>query len=879
MNGYELAKDATRDLFKDFCKDSLKSVFRLKKDEWAKATGKAVAEFLDQFEQELVGSGKDVTACRSYTDSLTQFTRNPYVRQAIGGTIHDPSADLDSESLKRIWAELGLLQLPGDFHWHKLCRRYLNKVRVMIRELPEVREMLDSLCLQRLTDQLCEQPPTGIDFEISQYREAMCKRYGRLKLEELDSTSHDIQPLKLTGMFIPQMVRECRQFLPLVFELPKEIQHRLRRRGDLEGAELDEDRLAEVRQAYADQSPRSVLEVVSDPTLHRIVILGDPGSGKSTLLEYLVLRWAENAKAQDDYTLPLLIELREYARLRSEGKVTGFLHFLSQAECLRSHLDEKQLENRLQDQSSMVLFDGLDEVFDPDLRHEVTTSIHRFAAEHHYARILVTSRVIGYQHQTWQDEGFRHLMLQELEQPQVEDFLARWHQQAYSDRTDGEEKRLRLARAIDTSPAIRQLAGNPLLLTMMAILNRTQDLPRDRAELYEQCARLLLHQWKVELAFSDYPDLAKASLDFKDKRHLLLRVARTIQGQDVGTGELVNLIDEDTLERTLADGLQGIPNLRPERAARALIKQLRARNFMLCSVGSGSYAFVHRTFLEYFCALDIYLSFSQDQTLTLEQLKMNVFGPHWSDTTWHEVLCLLAGMLAPRFVAEIMQHLLQQEDTDQSCQHIFLAACCIGEVRRPSELCSITDQVRERTKALARFDLDYYYDIRDYESTERVRTVRVRSVEMLARVWRGDPDTRIWLKARAQTDENRAVRQAAVRELARGWKDDPETLSIIKARAQTDENWDARQAAVQELARGWKDDPETLPILKACAQTEEDSAMRQAAVRELARGWKDDPETLPIVKTCAQTDEDSAVRQAAVQELARGWRMIRRPCP
>jgi predicted NACHT family NTPase len=136
---------------------------------------------------------------------------------------------------------------------------------------------------------------------------------------------------------------------------------------------------------------------------------------------------------------------------------------------------------------------------------------------------------------------------------------------------------------------------------MMAILNRTRDLPRDRSELYEQCARLLLHQWKVELALDQ--ELTKASLDFKDKRNLLLRVARAMQTSERGLAG--NLIDENTLEGTLTDGLKSIPNLRSDRAARALIEQLRGRNFMLCSVGGRSYAFVHRTFLEYFCALEI----------------------------------------------------------------------------------------------------------------------------------------------------------------------------------------------------------------------------------------------------------------------------------
>jgi hypothetical protein len=51
------------------------------------------------------------------------------------------------------------------------------------------------------------------------------------------------------------------------------------------------------------------------------------------------------------------------------------------------------------------------------------------------------------------------------------------------------------------------------------------------------------------------------------------------------------------VELSLAEGLKGVPNLRPDCAARALIEQLRGRNFILCSVGGRSYAFVHRTFL------------------------------------------------------------------------------------------------------------------------------------------------------------------------------------------------------------------------------------------------------------------------------------------
>ena len=145
----------------------------------------------------------------------------------------------------------------------------------------------------------------------------------------------------------------------------------------------------------------------------------------------------------------------------------------------------------------------------------------------------------------------------------------------------------------------------------MAILNRTQDLPRDRAELYKAMRTALLHQWKVEEALKHDPILANAALDYKDKRSMLMRVARVMQQSPRGLAG--NLIDEETLELTLANSLATVPNLRADRAARALIDQLRGRNFMLCALGGRSYAFVHRTFLEYFCPADIKWQFETKQ--------------------------------------------------------------------------------------------------------------------------------------------------------------------------------------------------------------------------------------------------------------------------
>jgi len=487
--------------------------------------------------------------------------------------------------------------------------------------------------------------------DLSGYREAVAKYYGYLKLEELDATSSDMpRGIRVTEVFIPPTVRECEQFLPRAMELPKELQRRLREQEALDGTELQEEDLASQLRTYLDQTPQPMLELLADPSQRKLVVLGDPGSGKSLLLQYLVLAWADaNDPLLGDAPLPLLIELRDYASRRAKGEVSGFLDYLGRSESLRWRLDPEALDYWLRHNRTQVLLDGLDEVFDLQLRQEVTTAIHRFADDYPDAQIVVSSRLIGFSHERWRQEGFRPFMLQELDKEQRELFLRRWHKLAYDDESKAERKRASLLQAIQQSPAIQQLAGNPLLLTLMAILNRShQELPRDRVELYSQCARLLLHQWKTDLAFVASPELADAHLDGKDKLGLMKRIAWTLQaGADGAAGNLVNLIEENQLERTLSEGLEGIPGLRPDRAARALIEQLRGRNFMLCFMGGGNYAFVHRTFLEYFCAEAIVDRFQVERTLTLEELKTEIFG-HWPDETWHEVLRLVASRLAPK---------------------------------------------------------------------------------------------------------------------------------------------------------------------------------------------------------------------------------------
>ncbi|MEQ8386169.1 MAG: HEAT repeat domain-containing protein [Coleofasciculus sp. A1-SPW-01] len=601
-----------------------------------------------------------------------------------------------------------------------------------------------------------------------------------------------------------------------------------------------------------------------------LVILGDPGSGKSTLLQYLALAWANSAPNDASLQpIPLLIELRTYMRNRDVGQCKNFLEFFHDSSGIVCHLNQHQLVEQLKAGNALVMFDGLDEVFDPGKREDVITDIHRFTNDYPDVRVIVTSRVIGYKPQRLRDAQFYHFMLQDLEVDQIQEFISRWHDLTFTDKADKQRKRERLQRAIDTSKAIRELAGNPLLLTMMAILNRNQELPRDRPELYNQASRVLLHQWDVERALIEHQQLEIQTIDYKDKQAMLRRVADQMQAAEKGLAG--NLIAADELEGILTDYLKTLDINNPRAVARVMIKQLRERNFVLCFMGADYYAFVHRTFLEYFCAWEYVWQFEKERTISLEELKTEVFGKHWQDEFWHEVLRLIVGMIEPKLAGEIIDYLRNQSGEAEQFINVFLAADCLSEVRNRSVIASTATQLLNQIKGLIQDDLPYYYEP-DEEESKLVREIRTQAVAAIATTWHDSPDTLPILKQKAQSDDDGNVRRAAVQELAKGWKDDPDTLPWLKQKAQSDDHWNVRGAAVQEIARGWKDDPDTLPWLKQKAQSDDNWVVRGAAVQEIARGWKDDPDTLPILKQKAQSDDNWAVRRAAVQEIAKGWK-------
>src|SRR6185503_18682609 len=157
------------------------------------------------------------------------------------------------------------------------------------------------------------------------------------------------------------------------------------------------------------------------------------------------------------------------------------------------------------------------------------------------------SRIVGYRQKVFADAGFSHFTLQNLEERQVEQFIDRWYTLTLPDRPEeARTRRERLKYSLKDSPSIRQLAGNPMLLTMMAIIGNNQELPRERWKLYDHAIGVLIYHWDVSRHLRQH-SIDVLLISEEEKKEMLRRLAFKMQGGKGGLAQ--NYIHRDDLER------------------------------------------------------------------------------------------------------------------------------------------------------------------------------------------------------------------------------------------------------------------------------------------------------------------------------------------
>jgi GTPase SAR1 family protein len=810
--------------------------------------------------------------------------------------------------------------------------------------------------------------PAGVvfpDFDLEAYTETLKKHYQRLDLDALTPPQkEEYLQLQLRSIFIEQNVREN----PPPVELPKELLIKLQGENEFDskglidnltiedvqrareqyirnprffegvltgsrsktqfyigkqigfedlpqGLTLDDIRRA--KNAYYEKPQRPVLDVLIEIRNKCIVILGDPGSGKSTLVRYILLSLLDTTgdkklRSVFEGYLPILLELRSYSSLYKDGICNTFLEFLGYLSKTEGwHLSEEGIHNYLKnDGRAVVLFDGLDEIFDPQYRERVAHHIAGFASDYPRVHIIVTSRILGYQRKVLLNGGFAHFTLQDLDKSQVQEFVKKWYALALNDHSGEAEARYqRIIRLYKESISIRQLAGNPMLLTIMAIIGKHQELPRERWKLYEHAANVLIQHWEVNKYLKDL-DVFADFIDEEDKKELLRRLAYIMQGAIDGLAG--NYIHRDQLQAEFESYMMQRYGQSPDRAkliATKMIEQLRTRNFILSRYGANLYGFVHRAFLEYFCSTAFVYKFEKTREISLEEMKQDIFGRHWEEQSWHEVLRLLCCMIGEKFAGEIIKYLIvninkmwPRKFRTHAPWNIALAVQCLSEIRNLNMIMEPAEQLLSIVCILFQLysevgsihysqdDNSFYVDdtgvlfvtessgkmsnwneVRNYDAEAFLENQIVKPSEAIGASWPGQIRLADWLNHLIPFTGKLSFARLLGIFVGTVGKGREEIRNQILNFANDEVNG-SRVLAAYAIAAGWHENSEMVSILRNFAVNDSDDNVRRAAIWANAEVLRDNPQTKLLLFQWATSGTHGDVRHQAALALTQHFR-------
>jgi len=344
----------------------------------------------------------------------------------------------------------------------------------------------------------------------------------------------------------------------------------------------------------------------------RLVILADPGGGKTTMLRWMatayLLRHREDAAFEqlpDVQTLPHEAWIPVLVRCRDLGEQDLSRSF---ADMVIQHFRKSELEpddasvmtavvmDRLAKGEALILVDGLDEIASSRVRTLCCQELERTAARYPEAPIVVTSRIVGYREMPYRmRSGFEHGVIADLKREDKDQFAARWVEVTEQHRPTQERVRRtdELIEALHSSDRIERLAGNPMLLTTLALVKRkVGKLPSRRIDLYREAVTVLLN-WNP------------ASYEQIEEREAIPQL-EYVAYEMCHRG--VQRLSEDDVLDLLNQVRRRYPNVYAihERTPAEFVRLLEARSSILIQSGAlssqGVYEFRHLTLQEYLAA-------------------------------------------------------------------------------------------------------------------------------------------------------------------------------------------------------------------------------------------------------------------------------------
>jgi formylglycine-generating enzyme required for sulfatase activity len=292
-----------------------------------------------------------------------------------------------------------------------------------------------------------------------------------------------------------------------------------------------------------------------------------------------------------------------------------------------------------------------------------------------------------------------------------------------------DEQSGRLIKSIDNNPRVAELAVNPLLLTVIALVHRYRaQLPERRSELYEEAVEVLLGHWDEAKGLETDLILAGRALDGGDRRSLLEPVAFWLhehKTRELERDDLRDILLQKFLNMTGGDRTQAA------KALDAFLALINQRSGLLIERGVGVYGFAHLTFQEYLASR--VLAEREDNLA----YSLNILPDAW----WREVILLEAGYLSnqgTRRVSALIRAILDADPkTDpEPHHHLLLAAECLFEVGPARVEGDLLGEARKRLKQQA--------DAPFKKGDKAAVLAKITASNALARLESGQVTTRFW---------------------------------------------------------------------------------------------------------------------------------------
>lgn len=461
------------------------------------------------------------------------------------------------------------------------------------------------------------------------------------------------------------------------------------------GAKEDERRLR----------PKDKLTLHGALAQHRcIFFIGDPGSGKTTFFNRLLVEMSQHlleGRVLPDglppRPFPLLVTLRDYAadlgkkRPTKENLLKYAFSNLPQQNSAQT-LAPKYAEAALKAGRLVLLLDGLDEVPDPDRRARVAQVITDLGHTCDKLILLVTCRPAATRDGARLGEPFVVRNIEPFDNEERLECTTKWLSQRMDEgSSEPEVEAKRLLSDLRYHPKVDAQARNPLVLTMVCVLFRTQGrLPNDRAELYDKLIDLLLKDrgrpW----------DGPAQEVSHEHRWAALERIAtKWREASDDGDKEGALLMESQCVEA--ANEV-----LKDDATAQDLVRFFELRTSLLdchsSQRGRRQLKFGHRTLAEYLVAGSL-------AAQCLEGAPPEELTSHAHDGDWREIARLYVNIIvrdrnrphkpAYDFIETLADKASHADNLPQRAAYARLAAECFSECKKEDAPDDVIQLIRD----------------------------------------------------------------------------------------------------------------------------------------------------------------------------------------